>query len=204
MIIASPESIAKPEFKEMCYSPLLRPRLFSVIFDEGHCISQWGDSFRAAYTKSGDISWLLPPRTIFYVTSATMPEEVLLDVLWKLHLTIEQVTFIIRSNDRPNVFLEVRKMVPPQNSYRDLRFVLPEQLNGSCVAPKRFLIFFNSRDEAEDSVKYFLTLLPRQHMQKIIWLHAGMTNKFCEESVKRLKKGEIWGICCTDAVGMVK
>ena len=203
MIIASPETVSNPEFKDLCYSSSVWPHLFSIIFDEGHHISQWGDSFWLAYARAGNIYWLVPPKAIFYITSATLPNDVLVDILNKLHLTPEQVTFIIRSSDRPNVYLEVLKMQHPQNSYCDLCFLLPHEVHLTSQVPDKFFVFFNSQDETEECVKYFLTILPPALQIKVVWLHAGMTNEFCEACIEKLKSGHIWGICCTDAVGMV-
>jgi len=45
--------------------------------------------------------------------------------------------------------------------------------------------------------------LPGHLWEKVIWFHSGMTMEFRVDAMEKLKKGELWGICCTDAAGMV-
>ena len=37
----------------------------------------------------------------------------------------------------------------------------------------------------------------------VVWFHSGMSMQYKEETMEKLQKGEIWGIVCTDAAGMV-
>jgi hypothetical protein len=40
--------------------------------------------------------------------------------------------------------------------------------------------------------------------EKVMWFHSGMSLEFHEEVIlHKLQTGEIWGIMCTDAAGMV-
>lgn len=45
--------------------------------------------------------------------------------------------------------------------------------------------------------------LSLEHQDKIIWFHSGMSKEFKEVAMEKLRKGEIWGIVCTNAAGMV-
>jgi superfamily II DNA/RNA helicase len=45
--------------------------------------------------------------------------------------------------------------------------------------------------------------LPPHLKEKVVWFHSGMSPEFCEEVIRKLQTGEIWGIMCTDAAGMV-
>jgi superfamily II DNA helicase RecQ len=72
-----------------------------VIFDEAHCISQWGDTFRNEYAHVGKLRWFLPD-TPFYATSATLPVGVLEDVRQKLQMPTNTAV-MRRSNDRWNI-----------------------------------------------------------------------------------------------------
>ncbi|KAG1837238.1 P-loop containing nucleoside triphosphate hydrolase protein [Suillus subluteus] len=47
-----------------------------------------------------------------------------------------------------------------------------------------------------------LTHLPGHLREKVIWFHSGMTMDFRVNAMEKLRKGELWGICCTDAAGM--
>ena len=79
--------------------------ILNFIFDEGHCISQWG-SFRKEYLLVGNLRHLIPEVIPFYVASATLSAIVLLDVTNILHLrTGSEIVKIIWSNDRPDLRL---------------------------------------------------------------------------------------------------
>jgi len=59
-------------------------RVLNVVFDEAHCISQWGDTFWNEYAHVSKLRWFLPDM-LFYVTSATLPTAIFEDVQEKLH-----------------------------------------------------------------------------------------------------------------------
>ncbi|KIK81640.1 hypothetical protein PAXRUDRAFT_155609 [Paxillus rubicundulus Ve08.2h10] len=52
-------------------------KLFNITFDEGHCISEWGDDLRPLYGQLGNLRWFLPKHTTFHVVLATMPPHIL-------------------------------------------------------------------------------------------------------------------------------
>jgi superfamily II DNA helicase RecQ len=54
--------------------------VISVIWDEGHCVSKWAD-FRPEYKNAGQLRYIIPRHIPFYVTLATLPPVVLLDVM---------------------------------------------------------------------------------------------------------------------------
>jgi len=89
------------------YSPFVS-KVLNVIFDEGHCISQWGDTFCDEYVQVGRLQWFLPD-TPFYVTSATLPTAVLQDVKLKLQMP-ESTTIMRRSNDHWNIAYAIHEM----------------------------------------------------------------------------------------------
>ena len=60
-------------------------QLLNIIFDEGHCISQWGDTFREEYADVRKLQFLLP-NIPFYVTSATLPPAILDSISQTLHM----------------------------------------------------------------------------------------------------------------------
>ncbi|KAH6891606.1 P-loop containing nucleoside triphosphate hydrolase protein [Coprinopsis sp. MPI-PUGE-AT-0042] len=50
------------------------PRILNFIFDEGHCISQWG-KFRKDYREVRLLRFLMPSSIPFYVATATLPSD---------------------------------------------------------------------------------------------------------------------------------
>lgn len=179
--------------------------MFSVIFDEAHCISQWGYSFCPSYAQVVDLGDLVPPKTLFYLTSATMPKLVLADVLSKLHLDRhpDEVLHLRLSNDWPNIYLEVWQMAFAHLSFQDLNFLLPNNLNFDTEKPHKFMIFFDSKLDTQKAVDFLQSRLPKKHIDKILWFHSGMSTEFRTETIEDFKKGDVWGLCCTDAAGMV-
>ena len=177
-------------------------RILNFIFDEGHCISQWG-SFRKEYLLVGNLRHLILEVIPFYVASATLPAIVLLDVANILHLrTGSEIVKIIQSNDRPDLRLHARQLVFNANCYKDLAFLIPkDQKEGD--APPKFLIFFDKKKDAETACKFVHTLLPENEQGKLKYFHSTMTGRYHEEILDDLEDSDVWGIFCTDACGMV-
>ncbi|KAF8193662.1 P-loop containing nucleoside triphosphate hydrolase protein [Pholiota molesta] len=195
VVIMNPEILmAHDEVEKLWKKPKVTKRLLNFIFDEGHCISQWG-KFRKEYLLVGN---LIP----IYVASATLPPPVLLDVVEILKLRPKETVHIIYSNDRPEIRLMVRGLACPANSFKDLAFLIPEGLRESDDAPPTFLVFFDNTKESERACKYLCSRLPWALWDKIRWFHSTMTQQYREEQVEAMRKGDVWGLCCTDAFGM--
>lgn len=141
----------------------------------------------------------IPSHIPFHVVSATMPTLVLNDVKAKLMLHPKKTTIIHCSNDRYNISLVVKKMEYSPKSMLNLEHVL--QLNGETPS-KKFMVFVNKRCKSEEMAKKEWDNLPPHLREKIIWFHSGMSPKFCKNAIHKLQTGKIWGIMCTDAVGM--
>lgn len=186
--------------KMMEYHPF-KTRLLCIIFDEAHCISRWG-TFRQQYRDVGRLRYFLP-KTPFYATSATLPQKVLNDVRDILHMRTNDTELHVRSNDRPNVYLAVRKMEYSAKSFKDLGFLIPRNWNEDLPKPPKFLIFFDNMNECQNICKYLRSLLPKELRNKIKWFHSVMTNAFRAAEVDALIGGGTWGLCVTDSFGMV-
>ena len=95
--------------EDLWKKPKFTNRILSFVFDEAHCISQWGD-FRNDYRHVGALRWLIPSHIPFYVPSATLPNLVLKDIQEVLRLREKSTTYIKCSNDRPEIVLAVRQL----------------------------------------------------------------------------------------------
>jgi superfamily II DNA helicase RecQ len=195
-----PSGVYNSHFGKMWTNPAVARRLQYFVFDEGHCISEWG-SFRPEYPELGLLHHLLPSTIPFYVASATLPSLVLEDVRKSLQLRGDKTCRIMRSNDRPNLYLMVRTLEHAANSYKDLDFLLAEKPGEHRPAP--FVVFFNSIREAEDAANHLRSQLPIDLQNKVVWFHSHMSSKHREETLEAFRRGEIWGLCVTDAFGMV-
>jgi len=187
---------------EMWKKPKLKSRLVAVIFDEAHCISQWG-GFRKEYLHVGALRYLISDDIPFYAPSATLPHAVRRDIVEILKLRPDRTEYIICSNDRPEIRLAVRGLVYPANSFQDLAFLIPEGFREGDPPPDKFLVFFDNRKEAEAAVRYLQKRLPEKLKGKIKWFHAVNTTQYRVEEVAALHAHETYGYCATDTFGMV-
>ena len=203
MVVINPEILMTSDHVEaMWRKPKVTSRLLSIIFDEAHCISQWG-SFRSEYLHVGALRQSIPDRVPFYIPSATLPPLVLRDIVEILSLRPENTEYILCSNDRPEIRLAVRGMVFPANSFQDLAFLIPEGFKEGDPPPAKFLVFFSDRKITEAAARYLQSRLPGSLVDKIKWFHAINTPEYRVEEVDNLRDGNTMGYCCTDSFGVV-
>ncbi|KIK77846.1 hypothetical protein PAXRUDRAFT_165593, partial [Paxillus rubicundulus Ve08.2h10] len=200
IIGVSPEHILNdPQFGDLFKLSKFTDRLFNITVDEGHCVSEWGDGFQSDYGELGKLRWLLPSHITFHVASATMPPHILQDVQNKLHMRSNRLVKVIWSNDRPNIHIVVTRIENSLKSMQDLDHILNFE---SGQPPTPFMVFVNGRDEAERLAKYVRRKVLQHSQDKFVWFHSGMSTVFCLAMIEKLRKGELWGVFCTDAAGM--
>ncbi|KAJ3768798.1 P-loop containing nucleoside triphosphate hydrolase protein, partial [Lentinula raphanica] len=200
VVIFSPETMAK----DHRYNVLLCNRIFmcsviDIVIDESHVIREWGGTFRPECNTLGPSRYALLRHIPYHLGTATLPPGDV-DQL-KAHLNLGSDTAEIRLNtDRKNIFHRVQKMKYPVNSYRDLAPLIP--LSSDEPRSRKFLVFFNSRNAAQEGAQFLRSRLPKHEIELIRWVHSGMTDEFRHNEVHTLKLGERLGVCATDAVGM--
>lgn len=187
-------------FEALWKNHLFTSCIASIVWDEAHCISKWGD-FRPEYKDAGRLRYLIPKGIPFLITSATLPTLVLRDV--KDILQSRETYTIHRSNDRPNVHIVIREMKYPLNGFLDLAFLIPDDWTSDDPPPPKFLIFFDSIAESIEAVNFLRGRLPLQYQDRIKWFNADMSPEFRADESHALKAGETWGLACTDSFGMV-
>ena len=104
LVYATPERMAKPEFREALAATPGGVRLLAI--DEAHCITKWGHDFRPAYGKVGAFREQLGSPTTVALT-ATATAEVRADIREVLGLSDEQMPLFAQGIDRPNLSFEV-------------------------------------------------------------------------------------------------
>ena len=124
--------------------------VISVVWDDRHCVSVW--SGFQEYKNVEQLRYIIPKHILFYITSATMPDIVLQDVMNRMKIS-KDVYFFQQSNDHSNVHMSVCELKYPQNSFHDLAFLIPEGCSLMNLPPK-FLIFFESIPKSIDAAKY--------------------------------------------------
>lgn len=177
--------------------------MISVVFHEGHCISQWGN-FRPEYRQIHTLRYRLP-NIPFLVASATLPSLVIQDIISTLQMNKLKLLIIRRPTDRPNIQLVVKQIKFALNSYQDLAFLVPgpEGCSTKSHIPSKFVVFFDSITKAVQAGRYLRSRLPPLLRHKIAYFHSKMSQAYKEKTLEKLKKGEIWSLCATDSFGMV-
>ncbi|KAF9487320.1 P-loop containing nucleoside triphosphate hydrolase protein [Pleurotus eryngii] len=178
LVIFNPEILTKRGGrceKQLWTSKSFTSRLLAMVFDEAHCILKWGSSFRPEYAQVTNILHFLPSLPI-YLLSATMPPSMIHALADHFCFAKDHLLFQ-RSNDRTNIHLAVRKMQYPQNSYHDLAFLIPRNWQDGDPIPIPFLVFFNSKKEAEQAALYLMSRVTK---------------------MEDFRNGEIWGLFMTD------
>lgn len=193
-----------PRFsKKVLSQPRLQEHLRLVFVDEAHCVSLWGGSFRSEYAELGVLRGRGPSTVAFAIASATLPQHVLDDVCAKLKIDKNAKT-ISMSNARPNIALSVRKIVHPDDTKADLRFLIPEDAVVPADIPIS-LVYFNTRIETEDACDQLQSWAQDIGIDKsaIAFYHAKIGTARKRKLEQMLRDGKIRILGCTDAVGMV-
>ena len=176
--------------------------LISVVWDEAHCISTWSP-FRKEYAEAGRLRNLLIEEIPYLVVSATLPDKILANVMQTLKMTEEKTSYILRSNDRPNVYIGVRRIRHPLASFKDLECLVPRDWKAGDKLPK-FLVFFDNIQESVAAIKALAKMMPLELRDKLIWFNSDMTKDFREVMTAKFKDGnELCILGCTDSFGLV-
>jgi len=196
-------------FQRLLRKTKFASQLIAIIIDEVHCVKLWS-SFRREFQDLGRLQFILPDRVRLGFASATLPRPVLMPVISHLGVTLDDLCAIQLSNDRDNIALVVRKMKHPAGSFRDLDFLVPGDTaldhpgsSGQRLQHKKFVVFFDSKNEAASAGRHLRRRLPLDQRHKVIWFMSDMSAGFKEDAIADLASGKIMGICTTDAYGMV-
>ena len=86
VVVINPEILmGNTTLEGLWKKPKFTSRLLCFIFDEGHCISQWG-AFRNEYLLLGNLRYLIPETIPFYVVCQTCKNLVciLMDIMYRI------------------------------------------------------------------------------------------------------------------------
>jgi superfamily II DNA helicase RecQ len=200
-VIASPEYVEQDSrFRTILWnSEDFRKRVKRIIFDEAHCVLDWGD-FRPSYKRLTFLRPLIPHATIFALSATLTPGMIkqLKDVLG-----LANVELVRLSNDRKNIAYIVKPTGRRPISLHHLGFLISSGLTVESPPPPKFMVFMNTKVLCEEGAEFLRQRLPRELQGKIVWVHADMTRGFNERALSGLREGSIWGVVCTDVAGMV-
>ena len=202
-MIVSPELLLNDDrFESIWAKKRVMDNVINIVLDEAHVIKEWGGTFRTDYLKLGPLRYRFPQMIPYNAGSAMVGNKMESELTKNLHLRKDSLAVMRRNTDRPNIFLVVECMKHPANSYEDLAFLI-KNLGPRDEPPPKFLVFFNSRAEAQAGAEYLRARLLPELQDKVKWFHSGMTDEFHEEEIHTLIIRESFGEGSTDAAGMV-
>ena len=188
LLYVAPERFASESFRRLLEgSPLAR---FAV--DEAHCVSEWGHDFRPDYRMLADAARScrradsVPGRPPILAFTATATPEVRQDIVGLLGL--EDPEIFVAGFDRPNLFLDVRKV----SGEIEKRALLPD-----LVGRRRALVYAATRKSAERAAQSL-----RVSGIAAEAYHAGMEEAERTSVQNRFADGSLCVVCATNAFGM--
>lgn len=141
-VFASPESVLKPKWRSMFLSEVWQRQLTCLVFDEAHCISEWGEDFRTDYRHLAQLRSFF--RVPVMALTATSTEQIKKDIMTVLQLTDENTDVISKSANRENIYLDCQKK--KSSDYElELKW-LTEYLKSNGKESKKIIIYCRSID----------------------------------------------------------
>ncbi|KII91475.1 hypothetical protein PLICRDRAFT_696510 [Plicaturopsis crispa FD-325 SS-3] len=156
VVFVGPETANSPSFLSTVLGTKSRfvKNCIHLVIDEAHCISEWGgDDFRPDYKRTGLLRGRLPSGTPALVASATMPPDILDDLVYQLGLPADCARLAF-SNAKPNIALSVRIMQHPEADCADLLALMPRDPTGPTDFPQT-LIYADSRKRVENIESFY-------------------------------------------------
>lgn len=185
-IFASPEILTN----DQVLAALRQIQISLLVIDEAHCISQWGPDFRPEYLLLKQLRQQLNTPPVLLLTATATP-RVRRDIIDKVGLTSDHVHQVIRSVNRPNIFLAVNQLANQED--KDHRLL---ELVDSLPGPG--IIYFTSRKLAGQVA----TWLEEKSGIRVAAYHAGMSTLDRFRIQQQFMKGQLQLICATSAFGM--
>jgi ATP-dependent DNA helicase RecQ len=174
IILATPESCLVPANLDALHECAIH----HLVVDEAHCISEWGDSFRPAYTSIGEIVRALGVPTVSAFTATASPP-----VIERIRSTLVgdgDMRIVVASADRPGISYEVRAHISRTHALVDL----------TRTAEKPLLVFCRTRNGTERAAR---TVRRRCPGVPVRFYHAGL-------SKEERADVEHWFLPCRDGV----
>ncbi|WP_267201855.1 RecQ family ATP-dependent DNA helicase [Limosilactobacillus kribbianus] len=185
-IFASPEMLTNSQVLQA----LRRVRPSLLVVDEAHCISQWGPDFRPEYLLLKQLRVQLSGVVTLMLTATATP-QVRQDIIKKLGLDFDHVRQVIRSVNRPNIFLAVNRVEDADAKQAELVHLVK-------TLPGPGIIYFASRKLATQQA----IMLAQETGLAVAPYHAGMAALERFNIQQQFMANQLQLICATSAFGM--
>lgn len=184
LIYISPERLQSKKVSKI----LETIKISMIVFDEVHCLSEWGHDFRPDYKRVAESVKHKFNNIQIVSLTATITEKAKLDTINILKMNDP---FISSSSfNRENIYLGVKKF---WTIWGKTKF-----LKNKIIHSKKCLIYCSSRQETEtisEKMSYLLNI-------NTSFYHAGCSNSFRKDTQNKFKNGEIKCLFATTAFGM--
>ena len=185
LLYVTPERFRKQEFLKI----IGQRQVELLAVDEAHCISQWGHDFRPDYSRLADIRQLLgQPLTIALTATAT--PEVQQDIISQLSLQPAEVDIFNQGIERPNLQLNVNRLVGDEQKLAAIRRQLVA-IPGNCI------IYFT----LIKTLERFSELLKDNQIPHLCY-HGGLEPRQRRQLQQLFMAGDNGLILATNAFGM--
>lgn len=184
LIYLSPEKLMSEKLKSL----LNKTNISMIVFDEVHCLSEWGHDFRPDYKRVAENIKVIFNDVQIVALTATITPKAKKDIIQTLNL---KEPFISTSSfNRKNIYLGVKKFWTIFGKYKFLK----SQIERS----NKILVYCSSRKETEIMTEKISHSLKTNAS----FYHAGCSNDFRKNTQNKFKTGEIKCLFATTAFGM--
>ncbi|AFC23727.1 DEAD/DEAH box helicase [Saprospira grandis] len=213
MVFVTPERFRSKSFEKVMLLRIQNDEgLEYVVFDEAHCISQWGQEFRPDYfyASSQIASWFDHKNQRFSASkllfSATISQQVLSEIKGVLPtLKVVPNTNIVYNPIQDHISLGFKTSFKNENRLEEIAYYLKN--NQFNHRKSKGLVFVNSRAQAEEASADMPSILQRIYTQcefaeNVAYYHAGMDTEERNSVYEKYKSNEINLLFATKAFGM--
>ncbi len=184
IMYVAPERLSDPAFVE--FAAAANVPLLAV--DEAHCVSQWGQDFRPAYSAIREFVERLPHRPVVAALTATATHRVRGDISYLLGLQDPLVQ--VSGFDRPNLRLATHMLTPRER--------------------ERWLVQYLRRHKGESGIVYAMTrkrvdeLWDKLQLEgfSVTSYHAGYSNEERSAAQESFARDDVQVMVATNAFGM--
>lgn len=193
LLYLSPETLLNRKvWQRLCHPNL---EISSLILDEAHCLALWGDTFRPAYYRLGEVRSALlqhkPAGKRMAIAAFTATADPQTQQIIEQTLCLQSPQLFRRSPYRDNLHLAIQTVwTPRQRRQRLLRFVRSR-------ASQSGLVYVRTRRDSEELAVW----LTQQGFRTAAY-HAGLPASDRRRIEQAWLTGTIAFVICTSAFGM--